>query len=418
MRRTDNPAAEESGAGRGTAPVLFGRDTPESLAALRRVTGAAMLAGIALSPRLWLPLGSSFPRLPLFEVLPSGFVPAAEYTLGGLLIVTLAALVLAKEARWLLTAAVVVPALLLVLLDQTRLQPWVYQYLLLLIVAAPRGRTSRDARANADMLSAPRLIVASLYFWGGAQKLNHAFLHEVVPQLYAPLQGWLPLAQGGLSALGFGAALCEVFIGFGLLLGRTRKLCAWLALAMHAFILGLLVAQGRNSVVWAWNVALMLLVPILFLRGGGTVPRAFTRRRAADSINHAMRALALGAAVLPLLSFWGLWEMNLSGALYAGNKAVAVVRVARPVFERLPAAARRHVFETSGGELMLPVFEWAMADLNVPPYPEPRAYRQVAREVCRLAEDGGQVELIVKGRPAILDGSFNVSRMSCTELGD
>lgn len=170
------------------------------------------------------------------------------------------------------------------------------------------------------------------------------------------------LAQGGLSALGFGTALCEVFIGFGLLLGRTRKLCVWLALAMHALILGLLAARGRNIVVWAWNVALMLIVPILFLRGGESVPRAFTCWRAADSINRAMRALALGAAVLPLLSFWGLWEMNLSRALYADNKAVAVARVERPVYDRLPAAALRHVFETRGGELMLPVFEWSMAD--------------------------------------------------------
>jgi hypothetical protein len=131
-----------------------------------------------------------------------------------------------------------------------------------------------------------------------------------------------------------------------------------------------------------------------------------------------VRALALVCAVLPLLSFWGGWEMNLSGALYAGNKAVAVVRIDRPIYERLPEAARRHVFETKGGELMLPVFEWAMADLNVPPYPEPRAYKQIAREICGLTEDGGQVELIVKGRPAILDGSYTVSRMSCTELGD
>ena len=54
----------------------------------------------------------------------------------------------------------------------------------------------------------------------------------------------------------------------------------------------------------------------------------------------------------------------------------------------------------------------------VPPYPEPRVYRQIARQVCKLARDESRVELIVKETPAILDGSYKVTRMNCQRLSE
>jgi hypothetical protein len=57
-----------------------------------------------------------------------------------------------------------------------------------------------------------------------------------------------------------------------------------------------------------------------------------------------------------------------------------------------------------------------MVELNVPPYPEPRVYRHLTRHVCKLAEDKSEVELVMKERPAILDGSYQVTRMSCAQL--
>jgi hypothetical protein len=59
-----------------------------------------------------------------------------------------------------------------------------------------------------------------------------------------------------------------------------------------------------------------------------------------------------------------------------------------------------------------------MTELNVPPYPELRVYKQVTREICKLAKDKNLVQLIVKERPAILDGSYNVIRLKCSQLED
>jgi hypothetical protein len=387
------------------------------LDALRLVVSASMFAGVVLSLKLWFPSGRSFPRAPLIAALPDNITPMAEYLLGGLLVAALAAQAFAKRREKYLLA-VIVSLALLILLDQTRLQPWVYQYLLLFIVIALHERQGRDERRAALNLSAMQLIVASLYFWSGVQKLNYTFSREALPQLLAPLQSHLTLTQTQLSALGAGVAFVEIFTGCGLLFKRTRRLCVWLALATHAAVLTLLIWQSRNSIVWAWNVALALMVVILFRRGDAPFWRTLAKLRAVDTYGRVAQTLALICAVLPVLSFRGWWDMYLSGALYSGNTAVAVVRVDGRVYERLPAAARREVFTTKGGERVLPVFEWAMAELNAPSYPEPRVYRHIARQICKLEGDDSQVELIVKETPAIIDGSYKVTRVSCPQLGE
>ncbi|HVF45881.1 MAG TPA: hypothetical protein VM936_22830 [Pyrinomonadaceae bacterium] len=396
--------------------TLSAGDINARLLALRRVACLAMLAGVALSPRLWFPASRTFPRAPLFFAPPQSVAQPFEYILGGLLVAALAAAVFAGRAAKYLLAAIV-PLVALVLLDQTRLQPWVYQYLLLFaLTALLHDRRGSDGQRAALTLSALQLTVAALYFWSGVQKLNYTFAEEVLPQLLAPVQGRLPLARAQLSGLAVAVALAEIFTGVGLLVKKTRASCVWLAVSIHASALALLVSQGRNSAVWAWNVALAVAVVILFRRGDAPVHRAFAARGAADARARVAQALTVACAVLPALSFWGCWDMYLSGALYSGNTPVAVVRVDGPVYERLPGVARRQVFTTNGGERVLPLFEWAMAELNVPPYPEPRVYRHVAREVCKLDDGEGRAELIVKGRPAILDGSYRVTREGCPQL--
>jgi hypothetical protein len=381
---------------------------------LRRLTSAALLCGIALSINLWFPISRSLPRAPLFIALPQNVVPPVEYFLSSLLSAALVALILVKRPMKFLILAIVTLAPLC-LLDQTRLQPWVYQYLAVLVVIA---LDHQQKRLSLLTLSALQLIVASLYIWGGLQKLNYSFSHEVLSQFLRPTQNILALSPPQLSVLGIGIASIEIFTGFGLLLKKTRKICICLALAMHGLILGLLIAQNRNSVIWVWNAALALMVVVLFWRSDTSIGQVFRYWRAGTNGSRASIVLAALYAVLPILSFWGCWDLYLSGALYSGNTPVAVVRVDEGIYERLAQTPKQQVFMSSSGERMLPLFEWSMAELNVPPYPEFRVYQQLTRELCSLAEDKSQAELIVKTRPAIMDGSYNVIRMSCADLDD
>jgi hypothetical protein len=124
----------------------------------------------------------------------------------------------------------------------------------------------------------------------------------------------------------------------------------------------------------------------------------------------------LVCGLLPALSFIGLWDLYLSGALYTGKTPVAVMHISENLRAQLPATARGNTFRTNSGELMLPFYEWSLADLNVPPYPEIRVYQQLARELCALDADSQASGLIVKGRAALSDGGYQVTLTTCSEL--
>lgn len=416
MRRTATSPPEEGHEGRARVARLLTGDPAARLLALRRVVAAAFITGIALSHNLWFPTSRTFPRAPLLPSLPAVIVPAFEYLFGGLFVFSLAGLALSSCSTRCYYAALTSLALL-VSFDQTRLQPWVYQYLLVLLVIALYGRLGSDGRA-ARCLPLLQVVVAMYYFWGGVQKLNYSFCHEVVPQLLTPFGNFLTLTESQTSAIGVGMASLEIFVGCGLLLRRTRNFCVGPAVAMHAMLLVLLIAKGLNSVVWPWNAALMLAVPCLFRRSDASARQALAGWWTDNGRVRAALVATVLCAVLPALSFVGWWDMYLSGALYSGNTQVAAVRVDEAVYERLPDKAKRQMFKSGAGEWILPVYEWGMSELNVPPYPEPRVYRQVARDICKSANDKSQVELIIKGRPATLDGGYEVVRMDCSQIDE
>jgi hypothetical protein len=384
---------------------------------LRIAIAVAYVCGILFSFKLWLSLHRAFPRVALIRGLPT-FLSSYDFLLSILLLGALALVAVSRSRRYLLVAIVLV--LPLVLFDVSRLQPWVYQYVLMLAVLA----CGRTGVANSDktddderVLVTLQLIVALLYFWSGTQKLNWSFGHEVMPILL----GWagihLPAPYLFVPVLGIVAALLEASIGVGLLIRQTRKTAVVMALGMHFILLLILVVAQRNTVVWPWNVAMMIMVVLLFWRSDLSVARGeLWRWRGSALAGHAPKAVVIICGLAPALSFAGWWDMYLSGALYSGNTAVAVIRVNDKIRGGFSDKVQQKVFTTSTGELMLPVYEWSMAELNVPPYPEPRAYRQLARAVCAGTPDQKEIELIVKGRPALLDGSCEVTRTPCAEL--
>lgn len=300
----------------------------------------------------------------------------------------------------------------MIFLDQTRLQPWVYQYFLLLVVTAWQWDGEND---SSQKLALAQILLAALYFWSGVQKMNYTFSHETLPILLAPLQNLFPSVRLPSVFLGISIALIESLAGIGLLIRRTRNLSVCLAVIMHLLILVLLIVKNYNSIVWIWNATLTALVVAAFWKSDVHVRQAL--QKASDRQGKAVKSVVAASVFLPVLSFAGLWDMYLSGALYSGNTPVAVVRINENLFEKLPPKARSVVFQTkTGGERMLPLFEWAINEMNVPVYPERRVFRKIARDVCKTADDQKGVELIVKQRPGILQGSYNVKRIACAEI--
>jgi hypothetical protein len=206
--------------------------------------------------------------------------------------------------------------------------------------------------------------------------------------------------------------MTESLIGVGLLFRKTRKVAVCLAVLMHLFILSLLIAKNYNSIVWIWNLTLIFANFILFWQNPVSLKETTANRKLTP-----IKLIVFAAVLLPALNFFGYWDYFLSGAYYSGNIKIPVIRINEEVFEKLPPTAKQTVFQTkTTGEKMLPLFEWSIADTNAPVYLEERVFRHAALEICQTANDKNQVELIIRERPAIWDGSYNVKRITCAEL--
>jgi hypothetical protein len=101
---------------------------------------------------------------------------------------------------------------------------------------------------------------------------------------------------------------------------------------------------------------------------------------------------------LPLLSFVNLWDSYLSAALYSGNITEAEIYTNDAGRKSFPEDAKAYLVHASDDTDVLNIRRWAIEDLNVPPYPEVRVYRKIAREVCRQLANPADLVLLVRER--------------------
>ena len=166
--------------------------------------------------------------------------------------------------RWWATAATVI-ALVLALEDQSRWQPWFYQYVAMIGALAV-------ARNSGDALAAWRVVLVGLYLWSGIQKLNVTFMARVFPWLVEPVAAVLPAGTREILLLGWVVVpMTEIAVALGLLVPRLRNAAVVVAIVTHVVVLGLLgpLAHGTNVVIWPWNVAIAVLVALLFWNAPG-----------------------------------------------------------------------------------------------------------------------------------------------------
>jgi hypothetical protein len=378
---------------------------PARLRWARVAVAAAFAAGLLVALRLF--LGTrSYPRAPVLDSWPL-LAPPFDLIVLGALLAALCGVALAPRPRWWAAAATVL-ALVLAVEDQSRWQPWFYQYVVMLAALAV-------ARDGDDASAAWRAVLVGLYLWGGIQKLNSTFMTHVFPWLVEPVTKVSPSGLDGMLLGGWMVVpALEIAVAAGLLVSRVRNAAVVAAIAIHGVVLGLLgpLGHGSNVVVWPWNLALAALVALLFWNSGDTAGlRVLAPRRLGA---HAV-ALVL-FLILPALSFAGRWDAYLSGALYSGNVKVAALSVTDDVAARLPEPARPHVARNKAGANVLDVWEWSMGELGVPSYPEDRVFRVVARDACRLAGDPADVALVIFGRPDTLTGQRETTRRDCAAL--
>jgi len=380
---------------------------------LRVAIAFGLLLSMIHSRRLWLSSPRFYPTVPVFGFLPAVPFPL-DFALFAAMLILIAPLAFAKRpGRY--VAAFLILAALLVLWDQSRLQPWFYQYALMLFALGIGARRGLEGEARARALDACRLVVAAMYFWGGMQKLNYAFVHETLPIVLGRYAGVWPDGFRMLTETpaGLFIPLAEVLIGVGLLTRRFRSAAVAGALLTHAVVLLLYVPFWRNKVVWPWNAAMMAFVVILFWRDAGSYAREVLLggRRA----SHALVFLLF--VVMPFFGLFGLWDAYLSASLYSGNTSSATFRLSESVCRRMPPRSRRAAEVQGDGACLLHANRWSYAEMSVPFYPEPRIYRALAARLCAEADAPSDVVLEISERPRLLDGTRRRVSLSCDDIG-
>jgi hypothetical protein len=382
--------------------------TERRLIWLKVTLALALASGFILSWRLWIS-ARLFPLVPVIRNLPAVPFPF-DYVWFALLLGLLAAICIKPQPRRLVIAFLALAGLLC-LFDQMRCQPWFYQYSFMLAAFGFYAWRERRGKNNGAALNCCALIIVAIYFWSGVQKLNASFINEVWPGMAEPLLRFLP---GGFKSLPRLTALIvpllEICIALGLLTRRFRNASVIAAIATHAVILGLLIPTGENTVVWPWNIAMSLMVLILFWRNQENGARQILFPKHAF---HALVAILFG--ILPAFSLIGLWDSYLSSALYSGNNYRGVIYITQPVMDRLPAALHKYVW-TDVQPMFLDTTLWAYGELNVPVYPEPRVFRRITEQVCAYAERPSDVQLGLRERPNLFTGIRATRYHDCDHL--
>ncbi len=370
----------------------------------------AFFSGFLLSLKLW---GSDrfFPLAPVFEFLPP--IPASfDYLLLGLMFLWLVAIALIWRSQKLIWGFLIL-AFGFSLWDQNRWQPWFYQYLWMLGALSFYPWQKSDANNRKASLNICRLIVVSLYFWSGIQKMNVLFLQEVFPWMLEPFsRHWPESLKQLVNLTGYAVPFIETAIGLGLLTRRFRPISLGLAIAMHLFILLCIgpLGHGVNSVIWPWNLAMIAFLLLLFVRTESITAKSIIGIK--NSLPHKIGLVFFG--IMPFFSFFDLWDSYLSAALYSGNIAQAHIFIEESVKKNLPSSLGAHLSKTeSRAGYKLNLLDWSSEAVGVPPYPEARFYRRIAHSLCDYATQPNDVILIIEEKADWLSGKRNSSVYNC-----
>jgi hypothetical protein len=350
----------------------------------------AFCIGLLMSSRLWIG-PRSYPQAPVLGTLPAVEGIVAHSLFAALFVLAAIALISPKPQKFI--AAFLAIIAFLCFFDQTRWQPWVFQYGFLLATLALFSWNNDDADGEKRTLNIARLIIASTYIFSGLQKINLNFVQHDFPWLVQPITNALPSTVDLLPRFGMAAPFLQVAFGVGLLTKRYRRVSLLLAVSMHLFILAMFGPAGLNwnNIVWPWTGAMALFDILLFT---GKTDFSF---REIMWPNHRYHAAMFSLfTILPLLSFCNLWDSYLSAALYSGNLTEAEIYTTDAGKASLPAATSSYLVRTSPDTNVLNVQRWAIEDLNVTPYPETRVYKKIAKDVCNQLRDPAQLVLIVR----------------------
>ena len=347
--------------------------------------------GVILSWPLW-GVERAYPTIPVSEVLLAitGLTPVLTL----LLLATLTLGLLTYRRFSLLATIILVMLISLILLDLSRLQPWIFHYLLLFGLFS--FWSLKDSANQSKILDAARVLIASIYFWSGFQKLNTAFFLEIFPWFTGPL--WSPFGDTGAYAvivIGVFIPFVEMAFAIGLLTKRFRMISIVASFCMLVLVIFTLTfVHDWNSVVWPWNVIIFLMVLVLFYKSDTNFPIIF------KNLKKSFLALPLliFCLLIPLGNIFGYSHHYLAWSLYSGRVPTAEIIASPTTLATLPGYTRKEDDKIT----TLPFAFFSLASVNVPPYPEVWYFTRAFEYLCTHFGDDEALRLAITERDFFL----------------
>ncbi len=372
----------------------------------RRLVALAGLILMGVTWRLWFePL--SFPRVPLVSW--GRRVPVwCDLAGAGVMTASLLALLFLSHRRpvadmmsWLFCGAFAA----VMLLDQHRLQPWAFEFFIMLLVMA--------ILPTARAVPCLRLVVASIYLHSGLSKLDASFLTthgETFVAVLTESLGW-DFAEWPASARRLCVAalpLGEIAVAAGFCFRRTQKPAVWASFLMHASLLWILgpFGLGHQPGVLIWNVYFIVQNVLLF--------RPFAKvsdvqsQESSEIAGAGWRAwcgygFVAAVVMLPFLEPFSLYDHWPAWAVYASRPERTRVYIAGNRVPNLSPELQRFVGEKQSDKDAMArwlagksawrevrIDRWSLEALGAPIYPQDRYQVGVAlaiAEKCQLGQD-------------------------------
>ena len=261
------------------------------------------------------------------------------------------------------------------LLDQTRWQPWQYQFVFIIFIAI----INRNKKTT--LLTAIAFVTVSTYIYSGIGKLNPGFLYLFWNKMF--FNRFLhidetTITQSWIYYSGYIIALIELLLGIGLAFFKTQKLCAWLLILMHVFIL-LMVGPfpfsiHYNKSVWPWNILMIIQLYLLFIYNNDL--KIYTK----EIFKGWNTVVVICWGILPAFNHTlGWWDNFLSSRLFAGNQPqmVLCIKDSNEIKQLRSFINTKDPYNLCNGAALVNLQKWSMKELKSPAYIEERVFNKI-----------------------------------------
>lgn len=280
-----------------------------------QVAALGMTLGLVCSFTIWTNIGRTFPQCPLILAGCPDWVSSVFYALA---LLSSVALIFKKKivpSGLLLSLSIS----FLVLLDLNCFQPWVYEYLLIILINC----FNHGPDKNENNSKAIALLLLAIYFFSGLEKLNWRFITAIGPW-FIGLSDSTQVSFGDnaiVMAAAATLAIYEVGLAVALANPKTRFLGLLGGIFMHLSIISMLGPRGHNAVVWPWNLIQIALL-FHFLHLPWDLKQMLTLKKSNWLLCLAMTTTCL---LIPALGLAQKADAYPAFALYSGDTPMGIL---------------------------------------------------------------------------------------------